>query len=257
MTGATFGYAAGWNPYASDYTRYLPTGDASRRKVGLYAGLGVFLSCVLLELAGTAVVTAGGNDVAPGQFTGLLPTWLGKLALLCICLGAIAANAINIYSGSLSCMAMGIRLPTHLARASVSVVFAIAGFFVALSGLHDAGRQLRELPADHLVLDRPLARRRVRRPLAAPRHVGRCRDRRFRSAGLGGAGRCDPDVHRDRAVHLAVRQPDRTTSASCPKHVHQYGDLTFEAGFVIAAVLYYLLVKLARSRPALDGAIVK
>ena len=22
--GATFGYAAGWNPYASDYTRYLP-----------------------------------------------------------------------------------------------------------------------------------------------------------------------------------------------------------------------------------------
>ena len=42
-----------------------------------------------------------------------------------------------------------------------------------------------------------------------------------------------------------------------PKHVHQYGDLTFEAGFVIAAVLYYLLVKLARSRPALDGAIVK
>ena len=24
--GATFGYAAGWNPYASDYTRYLPPG---------------------------------------------------------------------------------------------------------------------------------------------------------------------------------------------------------------------------------------
>ena len=23
MLGATFGYAAGWNPYAADYTRYL------------------------------------------------------------------------------------------------------------------------------------------------------------------------------------------------------------------------------------------
>lgn len=36
---AAFGYACGWNPYASDYTRYLPS-SVSRRAVGLYAGLG-------------------------------------------------------------------------------------------------------------------------------------------------------------------------------------------------------------------------
>ena len=29
--GATFGYAAGWNPYASDYSRYLPPGTAGGR----------------------------------------------------------------------------------------------------------------------------------------------------------------------------------------------------------------------------------
>ncbi len=36
--GGAFGYAVGWNPFASDYTRYMkPT--TSRRAVGLYAGL--------------------------------------------------------------------------------------------------------------------------------------------------------------------------------------------------------------------------
>src|SRR6195952_5831528 len=45
VVGATFGYAAGWNPYAADYTRYLPR-DASPVRTGVFAGLGVFLSCV-------------------------------------------------------------------------------------------------------------------------------------------------------------------------------------------------------------------
>ena len=51
--GAAFGYAAGWNPYASDYTRYLKP-DVNRRAIGLWAGLGLFLSCVLLEIVGAA-----------------------------------------------------------------------------------------------------------------------------------------------------------------------------------------------------------
>ena len=40
--GATFGYAAGWNPFASDYSRYLPR--SAGKWAGIYAGLGVFLS---------------------------------------------------------------------------------------------------------------------------------------------------------------------------------------------------------------------
>src|SRR6476660_5498507 len=48
IVGVTFGYAAGWNPYAADYTRYLPP-DVSKVRTGLSAGLGVFVSCVVLE----------------------------------------------------------------------------------------------------------------------------------------------------------------------------------------------------------------
>ena len=64
--GATFGYAAGWNPYASDYTRYFKT-DVDKRATALWAFLGVFVSCVVLEVLGALAFTA-----APG------PKWFSN-----------------------------------------------------------------------------------------------------------------------------------------------------------------------------------
>src|SRR6185437_14272511 len=55
--GAAFGYAAGWNPYASDYSRYFPP-ETNRRSVALSAGLGVFVSCSVLEILGAVSVSA-------------------------------------------------------------------------------------------------------------------------------------------------------------------------------------------------------
>ncbi|MBE7190180.1 cytosine permease, partial [Jatrophihabitans endophyticus] len=126
MVGATFGYAVGWNPYASDYTRYLPR-DTPRAPVGIWAGLGLFWSCSLLEIAGAGVVTAGKTALDPSSFTDLVPTWLGKLTLLAVVIGAVCANALNMYSGSLSFMAVGFRLPTRSSRAAVAVVLGVAG----------------------------------------------------------------------------------------------------------------------------------
>src|SRR5207253_6127572 len=57
---ATFGYAAGWNPYAADYSRYLPPAT-SRRAVGFWAAMGVFISCVVIELAGAGLATVSGT----------------------------------------------------------------------------------------------------------------------------------------------------------------------------------------------------
>src|SRR6185437_15083744 len=102
--GATFGYAVGWNPYASDYTRYFKP-DANRRAIAWFAGTGLFVSCALLEIVGAAVGTAVGPDDAlggPGGMTGLLATPLADLTLLAIALGAVSANALNIYSGAIS-----------------------------------------------------------------------------------------------------------------------------------------------------------
>jgi len=56
--GGAFGYAVGWNPFASDYSRYLSP-NVSRRAVGLWSGLGVLVSCVVLEVLGAASATIG------------------------------------------------------------------------------------------------------------------------------------------------------------------------------------------------------
>ncbi len=251
LTGATFGYAAGWNPYASDYTRYLPP-DTDRKKVALNAGLGVFLSCVVLEVAGAAAVTAGAADLAPGEFTKLLPDWLGKLVLLCICLGAVAANAINIYSGSLSAMAMGIRLPTHASRAAVALVFGVAGFFVALNGLHDAGHAYENflLVISYWIgpwLGVVFVDRWLRRGTAV--------DAVIAASGRRGsseqAGVIPMFVGIVVSIWLFSNQSEYV--GLVPEHHPSFGDLTFEAGFVISAVLYWLLVRLAATRAEPDG----
>jgi nucleobase:cation symporter-1, NCS1 family len=138
--GAAFGYAAGWNPYATDYTRYLPA-DSNRRAVGFWAAFGVFASCMVLELVGAASVTAGGavSENPTVTFTGQLPGWIANLTLLAITLGAISANVLNIYSGAMSFLTVGIRLPLALRRALVAAVFGVIGFLLAWSGLHDEG----------------------------------------------------------------------------------------------------------------------
>ena len=132
---AAFGYAAGWNPYAADYTRYMaPTVD--RRMVGIWAGLGVFISCVVLEMAGAVLATVantkwGPNDVPTAQLQQAMPGLVYYLTLLCIAVGAVAANAINIYSGTMSLVAVGIRemgLTLRQRRAALAVLAGVIGY---------------------------------------------------------------------------------------------------------------------------------
>jgi NCS1 family nucleobase:cation symporter-1 len=140
--GAAFGYAAGWNPYASDYSRYLPK-SASRKKIGWAAGLGNFVSCTILMAAGAAAATVAGynpdNPTASFVAPSLMPSWVTAITLIAIAIGAIAANALNVYSGAMSFLAVGIKIPFGLRRAIVAVGFGVIGFIVALTALNDVG----------------------------------------------------------------------------------------------------------------------
>ena len=239
--GATFGYAAGWNPYASDYTRYLKPG--SGRSAGLFAGLGVFVSCTLLEIVGAAAVTAVGganwnfgNPVA--SYTGLLPTWLEKLTLLGICLGAIAANALNIYSSALSFTAMGIKLPTRRSRAVVALVMGAAGFVVALVGLNNISSY-----EDFLLiiaywigpwLGVVFADRLLRR---AREHEMVYIDEKYRNW----AGPIAMFVAAVVSIYFFSNQT--RYHGVLPMHYPKIGDLTFEVGFLLSFALYAVLYK--------------
>jgi NCS1 nucleoside transporter family len=247
--GAAYGYAVGWNPYASDYTRYFHP-QTSKRAIALWAALGLFLSCAILEIVGAASVTAGGDALGQptGAFTGHLPTVIADLTLLAIALGAVAANVLNIYSGALSFVAMGIRLPLALRRAIVALVFGVIGFLVALSGLNDAGAKYEDFllviaywiaPWLAVVLTDQVMRRGTdpepllfdtsRNNLAGPVSM---------LAGMGVS------------IWLFSNQTDYT--GVVPAHFPAVGDITFAVGFVVTAVLYVILRSVRRT-PAPAG----
>jgi NCS1 nucleoside transporter family len=141
LVGAAYGYAAGWNPFSSDFARYLPA-STDAKAAGRFAGLGIFVSATVLEIVGAAAVTAGmhgygANTNPTGDFTSLMPNFLGKLVLLGIVGGSIAANVLNIYSGSMSFLTIGIKLGSHQRRAISAVVFGILGFLLARAAINN------------------------------------------------------------------------------------------------------------------------
>ena len=163
------------------------------------------------------------------------------------------ANVLNIYSGALSFIAIGIKLPLMLRRAIVALGFGVIGFFLAWTGLHDAGAKYENFLLDHRVLDRTVAGRLLLRPAAAPRqHRGRGAAVRHQAHELGRAG-----GHAGRhglSIWLFSNQTEYV--GVVPKHVPSVGDLTFEVGFLITAVVYLSWHAIAdrRRAPALASA---
>lgn len=141
--GTALGYAVGWNPYASDYTRYQRP-DVNRTMVGFWAGFGVFLSCVVLELMGAALATVAGtkwgpNDIPTAQMVHAMPSAIYYATLVAIALGAVAANVLNIYSGSMSFLTLGINIPSHIRRALVAAVSGVLGLAIGLAAQANVG----------------------------------------------------------------------------------------------------------------------
>jgi purine-cytosine permease-like protein len=237
-TGAAFGYAAGWNPYAADYTRYLPA-TVSGRAVGWYAALGLFVSCTVLMAVGAASATIGiGSDQTPtAAFTGHLPGWLAAITLLAIVLGAVAANALNVYSGALAFLTLGITLPLAWRRAIVALGFGAIGFVLALFGLSDAGSAYENflLVISYWIapwlgvvfVDQWLRTGQDVAPLLGDR------------SRIGWPGLVSFLV--GAVVSIALFANQSLYLAPVPKAMPQIGDITFLVGFVIAAALYSVL----------------
>jgi NCS1 nucleoside transporter family len=252
-TGAVFGYAAGWNPYAADYTRYFPP-QVSRIAIGFWAGFGVFLSCLVLEIAGAASATLASNPHATptAAFTGHLPTAIADLTLLAIAIGAVCANVLNIYSGALSFVAMGVRLPLALRRAIVALVFGVIGFIVALTGLHDAGEKYTNFlliiaywiaPWLAVVFCDQFLRRR--------QDIGEIEAMLFDRHHHNWAGPVAMLTGMVLSIWLFSNQTEYV--GLVPKHVPAVGDITFEVGFVITAVAYLAWRGIADRRTAADA----
>src|SRR5580700_3373891 len=181
--------------------------------------------------------------------TSLLATPLADLTLLAIALGAVSANVLNIYSGALSFTAIGIRLPLSARRAIVALGFGIIGFFLAWTGLHDAGTKYENFL---LVIAYWIA------PWLAvmfcDQFLRRGQDYRqmekllFDKNYTNWAGPVSMVVGVVVSIVLFSNQTEY--KGVVPTHVPSVGDLTFEAGFVITAVVYLTWHAIADRRPA-------
>ncbi|MBV9485921.1 MAG: cytosine permease [Frankiaceae bacterium] len=243
--GATFGYACGWNPYASDYTRYMAP-DTDKKAVAWWSGFGVALSCIALEILGAASATSTGlaGFDGPGPFVGGYPRLVRDLVLLSIAVGAVAANVLNIYSGAMSFTTLGIRIPLKFRRALIAGVFGVAGFFVAWNGLDNIKKYEDFLLVIAYWIGPWLAVVFVDQWLRRGNQADKLYDHKYENL----AGPIAMAV--GMAVSISLFSDQSKYVAWVPKHHPKVGDLTFEVGFVVAAVVYYVLYKaIGNKRP--------
>src|SRR6201996_1595692 len=243
--GASFGYAAGWNPFASDYTRYFKPGVS--RSAGLWSGAGVLVSCIILEIVGAASATIPGQNSNPtALFTSHMSTAVADITLIAIALGAISANALNVYSGVMSFLSTGIRLPLKMRRAIVALGFGSIGFIVAGTGLHNAATDYENFllvisywigPWLGVFFTDWLLRR-------GQRVEGFLFDRKH-NPWAGGVA-----MLIGMAVSILLFS-DQTEFVGFIARKHPgIGDLTFEVGFVLSALLYWLFFSISHDKRA-------
>jgi purine-cytosine permease-like protein len=233
--GASFGYACGWNPFASDYTRYFKPGTG--RSAGWWSGAGVFVSCVALEIVGAASATIPGSNSNPtALFTSHMSTAVADITLIAIAFGAICANALNVYSGVMSFLSTGIRMPLKWRRAVVALGFGSIGFVVAGTGLHNAGTDYTNFllviaywigPWLGVYFADWILRR-------GQRVDGFLFDRKH-NPWAGAAA-----MLIGMAVSIPLFSNQTEFIGLIAKHNPSIGDLTFEVGFVLSFVLYAL-----------------
>lgn len=127
---AVFSYLMSWSTYASDYSRYLPE-KTSRLKIAMYAMLAGLIACTFTEIIGALVYINVGNVSAnPINALAQVAGEYSLLAMATIILGSIAANALNLYTNSLSAKIAYEKTK----RWHAVVVGCVIGFGLALFG---------------------------------------------------------------------------------------------------------------------------
>jgi purine-cytosine permease-like protein len=241
----SFGYAIGWNPFASDYSRYLPK-SSNPRSVALAAGLGVFVSCAVLEIAGAAAATISKLGANPTeQFTNPLPVWLQVLVLLGIALGAVAANVLNIYSGSMAFLTLGINLAVQWRRAISALVFGVIGLVIGLALQANVGPGTKY---ENFLL---LITYWITPWLAVVitdfiLHRGRYPEQVFYDTGWANWKGFVAMLAGIIATYPFWDQGDPIPLGWVPKNYPQFGDLSFFAGAIVATVVYLVLYQVGR-----------
>jgi len=149
--GASYIYAlvASWIPFASDYSRYLPAGESSRRIAG-WSALGIGLPTALLGVLGVALSTISPGGDLLSTITAATPPWLTVPFLLFVILGEIWANYFDVYTAGLVALAMDIPLKRWWSALACGVVGALCVYGIGLYSHVNQARTYTELTTNFL-----------------------------------------------------------------------------------------------------------
>jgi len=146
----------------------------------------------------------------------------------------------------MSFVAMGIKLPLALRRAIVAVAAGVIGYIVALTGLHDAGSRYENFLLIIAYWIAPwLAVFFCDQFLYRNRDVAATEAMLFDKRHTNWAGPVAMAVGMGLSIWLFSNQTEYV--GIVPMHVPAFGDITFEVGFVITAVIYLTWHAIARS----------
>ncbi|MEL9914647.1 MAG: cytosine permease [Thermoplasmatales archaeon] len=126
MVAFTYSYLMSWGPYASDYSRYLPS-NSSMKSVFINTFSGSFLSVTFVEIV-ALIISFSTLSSSSIQSLKSVSGHLYPLAMLTIALGGIAANVLNLYSASLSGLVGGIKIR----RTAFVGIIAFAGGLLSI-----------------------------------------------------------------------------------------------------------------------------
>lgn len=130
VVAVVFSYVMSWSPYASDYSRYLSTAT-SKWKVVAFTTAGGAIASAWAEVAGFFVFVAANNShLNIIQALQGVSGGYAVFTLLAIVLGAVAADALNLYTNSLSALV----LYKGAGRVQTVLLAGVVGFALALLG---------------------------------------------------------------------------------------------------------------------------
>ncbi len=127
------GFGIGWVNAAADYSRYLPRSSSSAAVVG-WTTFGASLGPVVLIVFGV-LLAANDSTLATtanpvGALGAALPTWFLVPYLLTAVGGLIAAVLLDLYSGGLNLLTLGVPLARYKSVAIDAVLMIVGNIYV-------------------------------------------------------------------------------------------------------------------------------
>ena len=127
LGGHFLAFLIAWLPFASDYSRYLPSSRSVSRSAGILTALGNFLTLSWLGITGAILAGASDSSDPITALKELTGPWAVP-AMLAILLSSFSQNFLNVYGGAISLQTLGIPLK----RSTCVTLICVAAFGVSL-----------------------------------------------------------------------------------------------------------------------------